>query len=138
MPGWGQVYNRQVYKLPFVYAAIGGMTYLTFYLNNEYLIYRRTNLFIVDPETYAHLEPTIPERLRPFVEQNRGDLIRGQRDLMRRNRDLAILGIGVAYALSIADAYVSAHLLDFDVAEDLSLRVIPTGDGIFVTMRLGL
>ncbi len=48
-----------------------------------------------------------------------------QRDAFRRNRDLSILGIGIVWSLQVLDAYVSAHLLDFDVGEDLTFHVAP-------------
>ncbi|MDX5437323.1 MAG: DUF5683 domain-containing protein, partial [Pontibacter sp.] len=44
----------------------------------------------------------------------------------RRNRDLTIIISVVAYSLQIAEAYVHAHLKDFEVSEDLALRVQPS------------
>jgi hypothetical protein len=51
--------------------------------------------------------------------------LRTQRDAYRRNRDLSFLGVGLIWGLAVIDAYVSAHMADFDVGEDLSLGVEP-------------
>ena len=43
-----------------------------------------------------------------------------------------------AYALQALDAYVSAELADFDVSEDLSLRVAPSPAGPTLGLRVRL
>ncbi len=43
-----------------------------------------------------------------------------------RNRDYAILFGLLFWGLNVVDATVDAHLKDFDVSEDLSLRIKPT------------
>jgi hypothetical protein len=40
-------------------------------------------------------------------------------------RDLSILGVAALYFIQIADAGVEAHFLNFDVSDNLSLRVNP-------------
>lgn len=137
-PGWGQVYNRQYLKLPFLYAAIGGLVYLVVDINDEYLLYRRAFLYksfqeLVDTGQLAE-NPNLD--LKPFYDELAGqfgeipsDPIRNRRDNLRRNRDLSVVGIGLVYGLSILDAYISAHLLDFDIGEDLTLSVLPSLHG---------
>jgi len=48
------------------------------------------------------------------------------REVYRDNRDLSGLVFLVTYALAAVDAYVGAHLYDFDVDEDVSLGIGPT------------
>ena len=48
------------------------------------------------------------------------------RSAYRRDRDLAIIGMAAAYLLSIVDTYVIASLKNWDVDENLSVRVEPT------------
>lgn len=43
----------------------------------------------------------------------------------RQQRDLSIILGALAYGLNILDAYVDAHLMYYDVSEDLSLRWEP-------------
>ena len=135
VPGWGQLYNRQYLKLPFVYAgfaALGARSYLS---HQEYLLYKRAHLFgrggeLADegePNPFAQYESQFNEAVDRLGGE-RLQAMRNQRDQYRRQRDLSILGVGLFYVLTVMDAYVSAHLLTFDVGEELTLRVRPTGD----------
>lgn len=148
VPGWGQLYNRQYYKVPIVYAGLGLLTYVVLDTNSEYLLYRRAFLFKAWDEEVANGEaeenPYVGleseyERLlaREGLTQISSGSLEPVRNNLRRNRDLAILGLGVVYALSTLDAYVSAHLLEFDIGDDLSLQVIPRPGGAALTLHLG-
>ena len=56
----------------------------------------------------------------------------------RRWRDLSVFATIAVYALSVIDAYVDASLSEFDISEDLSLRVAPVvmgNDGAMTTRR---
>ncbi len=134
VPGWGHVYTKRYGRLPFVYGALGGLAVAAAYTHGSYVDYRRAYRYkawqeLVDrgqqPENpWADLEGAYDEvaaRIGPVSAA----VLKRQRDTHRRNRDLAILATGVAWALSVLDAYVGAHLLDFDVSDDLSVRVIP-------------
>jgi hypothetical protein len=44
----------------------------------------------------------------------------------RRNRDLSILITTGVYFLNILDAYVDAKLVDFDVSDNLTMRIEPS------------
>ncbi|WP_299336799.1 DUF5683 domain-containing protein [uncultured Psychroserpens sp.] len=114
LPGLGQAYNKKYWKIPLVYIAIGIPTYLYIQNDKDYNLYR---------DAYKR-------RLAGFTQGSEGDpfpnvsddgLIRAQQQL-RRNKELSLLiAIGM-YALNIIDANVDAHLLQFNVDEDLSLR----------------
>ena len=116
VPGLGQAKNKKYWKIPIVYAAIGTGAY--FYINNNKVYKRYRNAYkrrlagFTDDEFYG-VGPT------PILS-NEG-LIRAQQSL-RRNKELALLIAIGAYALNIIDANVDAHLLQFNVDEDLSLR----------------
>jgi hypothetical protein len=117
LPGAGQAYNRKYWKVPIVYAGVGGFAYAIRFNHGIYQDFR--NALIVnldgDPST---------ENVFPFDNYDNNGL-RRVRDAYRRYRDLSmILGV-VFYGLNIADAVVDAHLRDFDVSDDLSLRVLP-------------
>lgn len=147
LPGWGQAYNRQYVKLPFVYAALGGLAATAVVLNDRYLLYRHAYQFKAFEEITPEGEPNPRQayeadylRLldRLDLASLQSGAIRPTRNSLRRNRDLAILGIGVVYGLSILDAYVSAHLADFDISEDLTVSVYPATGGIRTTVRFSL
>ena len=144
VPGWGQIYNRQYVKLPIVYAGLGGLAASAIFVNQRYLHYRHAYLFIA-PRTDGRAFPEYEDDYLRLLEElniseSRGpqftDAFRSTRDNLRRNRDLLYIGIGLFYGLSILDAYVSAHLLDFDVGEDLSISIQPAPGGFSARLQV--
>lgn len=134
VPGWGQVYNGQPLKAPVIAAALGGLVYAVATLDGDYRLYREAYQYKAFQELVDRGELTENpregfadsyDRVAADVGAVSSGPLRAQRDALRRNRDLSILGIGLVWAISALDAYVSAHLLDFDVGEDLTLRVRP-------------
>lgn len=154
LPGWGQVYNRQYWKLPIVYIGLGTLTYLAIENHNDYQLFRRAGRFASGLEQdqtddnpftppwggnpFERYEAEYNEALARFgQDQVDFGTIRDQRDAFRRQRNLLIIGTGVFYALTVVEAYVSAHLLTFDVGEELSFRVAPSpGGGAVPALRL--
>lgn len=60
-----------------------------------------------------------------------------RREAFRDRRDMSGVIFLVAYGLAAVDAYVGAHLYDFDVSENLSLGVGPTSSHLMgVALRL--
>ncbi len=140
-PGWGQIYNRQYYKLPFVYAGLAGSIGFALYLNNRYLLFRHAYLY----RDYQNQNPNPYERYKPAYDRIsaqygsvQAGALRDQRDIYRRNRDLSYFGIGLFYGLTVLDAYVSAHLLDFDVGEDLTIGLRPSPAGVSAVLHVPL
>ncbi len=137
LPGWGQYYNRQYYKMPVVYAGLGGLGGLVVYSHREWLSFRRAYLYKwmqdeVDagrrPENAnARYKSHYDALVARYGTEIAAASLRTQRDYYRRNRDLSVVGVGLFYGLTVLDAYVSAHLLDFDVGEDLRLGAAPVG-----------
>lgn len=151
-PGWGQLYNRQAYKLPVVYAALGGVAGMAVYTARNHRRYDRAYLFVEpklrdddDLPLYPQYETdylALLDDLGLSVEQaatRQAQLAAGfkqTRNNLRRNRDLLFIGVGLVYGLTVLDAYVNAHLLDFDVSEDLSVGVAPHPEGLTAHLRL--
>lgn len=139
LPGWGQYYNRQYYKIPIVYAGLAGFTAAVVYTNDQYRFYHRAYLFRVyqgeEDHPYAEFEAEYRMLVDRIGGEIRPDRLQQQRDKYRRYRDLSVVGIGIYYALAVLDAYVSAHLLTFDVGEDLSMLVQPSATGVTTQLR---
>lgn len=150
LPGWGQRYNRQTWKIPVVYAGLAGLGAGALALNADYLRYRHAFLYKRNQELVEQGQidenpwPQYEDEYRALIDaiadgaDVSGATLRTRRDALRRNRDLFYFGIGLWYGLAVLDAYVSAHLLDFDVGEDLTLRLAPAPTGFTATLRLGL
>lgn len=120
LPGLGQAYNKKYWKIPIVYGALG--TGMYFYLTNdkEYRRYRdafrRRLAGFQDDEFYFDAEGG--QLGTPRVTDD--GLIRAQ-ELFRRNKEVSLLVTIGLYALNIIDANVDAHLLQYNVDENLTL-----------------
>lgn len=112
VPGLGQIYNKQYWKVPVIYAGLGGFTYLFISANREYQYYRSNLKAIYDDDSST-------QNTTGYSADN----VQLQKVAYRKRRDLAAIGIGAIYLLNIIDANVSAHLKTFDVSDDLSLQV---------------
>ena len=53
-------------------------------------------------------------------------IFRKRKDKYRRWRDMGVFVMIGVYAFSVIDAYVDASLSEFDISDDLTLRVEPT------------
>ena len=147
VPGWGQIYNRQYIKLPVLYAAMGGLVYSAISSQRDYRLYRDAYQYKAFQEMVDSGELTVNPKsaLKGAYDEISAEFgpvsarpIQTQRNNFRRSRDLSTIGVGLLYGLAMLDAYVSAHLLDFDIGEDLSLRVTPGPTGIGTTLRVPL
>jgi len=128
LPGAGQIYNRKYWKLPIVYGGFIGCLYAATWNNQMYHDYEQAYMDIMDdnPQTqsynqFLHLGKTVDET---NIEDYKS-LFKRRKDYYRRYRDLSIFIMIGVYALSIIDAYVDASLSEFDISDDLSLRVQP-------------
>lgn len=119
-PGWGQINNKQYWKLPIVYAAVGIPAYLFFYNLEQYRVVRQAYIYRLDDDPTN--DDLIPDNLKPLSDNS----IRFYRDEFRRNVDYSVLAFILAWGLNVVDANVSAHLRGFDVSDNLSLRLKPS------------
>lgn len=117
VPGWGQVTNRQTWKVPIVYGLLGGLGYYSVYLTKQYHDYRAAYYNSFDSNTDMRFGAT-PGYL---VGQNASSL-KSNRDFLRNRRDFIYVTIFLSYVLNAVDAYVFAHLRPFDVSDDLSMN----------------
>jgi hypothetical protein len=124
VPGWGQVVNNQIWKVPIVYAILGGLGYYSVRLTKQYHDYRAAyyNLNPRPPEN----EPPTDQRFGPtpsYISENANlQQLKTLRNTYHNRRDLVYVGLALAYGLNIVDAYVFAHMRSFDVSENLSMR----------------
>ena len=128
IPGGGQIYNRKYWKLPLIYGGFVGCAYAINWNNQMYHDYAQAYLDIVDndPNTesynsFLHLGATVTDSNKARYQE----IFRKRKDRYRRYRDLSVAATLAVYALSVIDAYVDASLSEFDITDDLSLRVTP-------------
>lgn len=94
IPGFGQFYNESYWKIPVIWGV--GALFFSGWVYNNNLYKDNKNLFIEKGEEIYKL----------------------RRDFYRDQRDNFTIYLVLLYILNLVDAYVDAHLYDFNVEED--------------------
>lgn len=129
LPGAGQIYNRKYWKLPLVYGGFVGCIYAMQWNNTMYRDYSQAYQDIMDndPTTQSYNQFLhLGTRITSANMAQYQSIFKSRKDRYRRWRDLSFFCLLGVYALSIVDAYVDASLSEFDISDDLSLRLEPT------------
>jgi len=141
LPGLGQVYNRQWWKLPILYGGVGATVYGISWNSRNFKKYKNAYF------DYSHYleekakNPDFPypqnpswekvyacggvEDFSPQQQANFQTQLKNKKTNFKRNRDLLYIVMGGIYAVQIIDACVFAHFYDFEINEDLTLNVQP-------------
>ena len=123
LPGTGQLYNKQYWKAPLVYAGAGIFAYFISSNNSQYLLY---NDLLTELNRNPGVVPlTFPARFQGHDVGAVKNNIKVNVNQFRRYRDLSIIMSAAFYALTIVDANVFAHLRTFDLSDDISIRFKP-------------
>lgn len=127
IPGGGQVYNRRWWKVPVVYGGLLGAVAVADYNQTRYSRFVEAlenrclgDGFVVNPP-FAECQPG--EDLFPGTPT---DAIVRARDAADQGRQYAWLGIAAVYLLQAVEAYTDAQLMNFDISDDLSIRLTPS------------
>jgi len=131
LPGLGQVYNKKYWKVPFVWGGFAGFIYSVNYFNVKYVKEKRAyyDLFDNNPGTKSY-ETTFPNIDDPHYldtkqySTHKAKFI-AQIESDGRKRDLLTIGTIGFYLLTVLDANVGAHFIDFDISEDLTFNFEP-------------
>ena len=127
LPGWGQAYNKEYWKIPLVYGALSIPT-ITFIYNND--VYKTAKnayelRYIASLSTATHQDSLNVLGLDTKYQKADINAIQTLRNAARRDRDYSIFWFLVVWGLNVADATVFGHLKDFDVSNNLSLNIKP-------------
>ena len=140
VPGLGQIYNRKYWKLPLVWAAVGIPAY-TFFYNHH--LYQQTQQAIALIDEYATTGTTVPESvynqisnpsIRALIANNPANSaaaaqsLRTYRNEYRKDQDYSVLFFLLFWGLQIVDATVDAHLMSFDVSNELGVHLQQPGN----------
>lgn len=123
IPGWGQAYNREYWKIPLVYGALSIPAGLFVYNNNWY----KKTKYAYEAKYNAEVnkDTTGLAAIDPQLKGLSTASLQSYRNSFRRDRDYSILFFLLAWGLNVVDATVYGHLKDFDVSNDLSMNVKP-------------
>jgi len=129
IPGYGQIMNGKYWKLPIVYAGFLGCYYAINWNSNRYVSYKNGYLDITDTDdattSYLNLIPDGRTMESYGGRQAFTGLLKSGMDQSRYYRDLTVIISIAYYGLTIVDAFVDAHLADFDISPDLSMKLRP-------------
>lgn len=114
LPGLGQAYNGEYWKIPVYWGLLAGTFHFYNVNRNNYLRYRRIYNELNDEDATYQGPAQISSSTALYY-----------RDVFRRYRDYSMLGMVLVYVIQIIDANVFAYMKDFEVTDDISLRLEP-------------
>ena len=112
LPGLGQIYNGELYKVPIYW---GGLMVSVDFLIKNNLNYQRFKRI--------HNEATTPDS--GYNESISAETAKWYRDVYRRYRDYSIVATAAVYLLQVIDANVFAYMHDFEVDDDIAMNIEP-------------
>ncbi len=112
LPGLGQIYNGELFKIPIYW---GGLLASFHFLSTNSLNYQRFKRI--------HNEATTPDS--GYKESISAETAKWYRDVYRRYRDYSILAVAAVYLLQVIDANVFAYMHDFEVSDEISMKIEP-------------
>ena len=113
LPGMGQVYNGEFWKVPLYWGLLAGSIH--FWVDNN-VQYQRWK--------WIHNQATTTEEVEERPPQS-GETAKYYRDVYRRYRDYSILATALVYLIQVIDANVFAYMQNFEVNDDISMKLEP-------------
>ncbi len=114
LPGLGQVYNGEFWKVPLYLGLMAGSVNYWIDNNVQYQRWKWTYDQASSTEAGVEKPPQTAETAKYY------------RDVFGRYRDYSILAVALSYLIQVVDANVFAYMQDFEVNDDISLRVEPS------------
>ena len=117
IPGAGQVYNKKNWwwKIPIIYGTCGSLLYAGNFYQNQYNYFRLA---------YAE-RLTKGVNIDPYYNRYQTPTLQVIRDSYRDSRDQSYMWFVLVYAIQVLDATVEAHFVDFNMNENVSLKIQP-------------
>jgi hypothetical protein len=117
IPGWGQLYNHQWWKVPIIYAGIG--------LLGDAIVFNQQYYTLFLKEAQLRERGILTGRNPTLVNVSDPD-VTTYTDIYRRNRDLSILGTLGAWGIQMIDAYIDAKFKhSYTMDNNLSIKIKP-------------
>ena len=150
VPGLGQIYNKKYWKLPIDYLGFAATGYCVYHFSSLYANYRDEyrNRYNGNPSFKPNSNALY---IRVYKIMNNGsepsfnpdlslDNIRGYRQSYQRSMQISIIALALWYFVNVLDAVVDAHLMFFDVSDNLAMRITPDFNTIptFAKRTVGL
>lgn len=131
LPGSGQIYNRNYWKAPVIYAGMFAAGYFFQFNLEKYHKYRKAYYGRIDSDPNTTDKGTDTER---YTDGN----LKTLQDEYRKYLDLTVLLSALGYTAQVIDAIVSAHLKNFDISRDISFRFKPVVEPNYIGVGIAM
>jgi len=118
LPGYGQIYNGAIWKVPVLYGLLGYFGYTALDFNDSYDTFRAQ--YVADPDG--------PQ----------ASFYQSERDRYQKKRNQQLLFLVLAYVAGIVDAYVDAHLYDYDAISEEGISSVYGPEGPSPSLSVSL
>lgn len=118
LPGSGQILNRQVWKVPVVWAGMGYAGWAAW--DNAQEMRASLNDLIALTDDDPSTMPILTDAAGNLFSESQ---LEDRALFYRRNRDLSVLGFLIAHGLQVLDANTGALLRSLDTSDHLSARL---------------
>ncbi len=112
LPGAGQVYNHQAWKIPIIYGAFAGMGYFIYDNYQSMKMFKDEYLFRVNNPGSTNLPN--------YASYPDNSILSLYNSYNQTFQLMVIITVGI-YALNLVDAYVFGHLFEFQMSDDLTM-----------------
>jgi hypothetical protein len=129
IPGGGQIYNKKWWKVPIIYAGLSASSYCIYHYG------KLTKRFQLEYRYRVSTDTTLHKLCDMSLADKSNEVILSTKNAYQRSFEIAIAATVIIYVLNLVDALVDAHLFNFDISDNLSLRIAPT---LLPDIRTGL
>ena len=116
IPGGGQVYNQQAWKIPIIYGAFAATGYFVYTNYQQMSMFKEEYLYRVNHND----QPSLAN----YASYPTSSILSYYNSYNQTYQLTIIIAVGI-YALNLVDAYVFGHLFDFRIDDELSLDLAP-------------
>ena len=135
LPGLGQAYNKQYWKIPLVYGVLS-VPVATYVYNND--LYAKTKFAYEARIKEANGDNSNVIKIDPTLKNLSAGSLQSYRNVFRKNRDYSIMWFIIAWGINVVDASVSGHLKEFDVSNNLVIQMAPMKSDAYQQAGLSL
>jgi len=142
LPGLGQAYNKKYWKIPILYAGIGATIYAINWNTKNFKKYKsgfkdfslfydwkyrdeESTIEEPDSKSYEELINLDFETTSQSTDNWFKTQLQNKKDSYKHDRDLSYIILVGVYVLNIVDAAIDAHFTNFNINDDLTIKVEP-------------
>jgi hypothetical protein len=124
VPGWGQIYNHRIWKVPLIYGGLGSFVAAIIFNTSNYNLFLQLAKYRADGTQPKPTDKIYPQYQAYSIYTDQA--IYDANDYYRRTRDLCILGFVGFWGINVVDAYIDAKFIhSYTIDNNLSIKIRP-------------